>query len=167
VAVLNGLGIIAWRQGYFENARKYLEESLEYRSKMGSGAWVSYGQNNLGDVLRSQGDLVQALRLYRQALAAYRDANTSKWDVMECLRRIAGICGEQQQADRAAKLFGAVEALGETVNIKLPPLDRADLDRDVAAARAQLDESTFTAAWGEGRKMTLEQAIAFALEDEQ
>ena len=134
---------------------------------MGSGAWTAYGQINLGDVLRSQGYLVQALALYRQALTVYRDMHTSKWDVMECLRRIAGICEEQQQAHRAAKLFGAVEALGETVNIKLPPLDRADLDRDVAAARAQLDESTCAAAWGEGRKMTLEQVIAFALEEEQ
>ena len=117
--------------------------------------------------MRSQGDLVQALALYRQALTAYRAVNTSKWDVMECLRRIAGLSAEQQQAHRAARLFGAVEALGETVNIQLPPLDRLDLDRDVAAARAQLDEATFTAAWGQGRKMTLEQAIAFALEDEQ
>ena len=165
--VLNGLGIIAWRQGNFENARIYLEESLDIRSKMGSGGWIAYGQNNLGDVLRSQGYPVQALALYRQALTAYRDVQTSKWDVMECLRRIAGLSAEQQQAHRAAKLFGAVEALGETVNIKLPPLDRADLDRDVAAARAQLDEATFMAAWGQGRKMTLAQAIAFALEHEQ
>jgi hypothetical protein len=31
-------------------------------------------------------------------------------------------------------------------------------------ARAQLDEATFEAAWGEGQAMTLEQAIAQALD---
>jgi hypothetical protein len=30
--------------------------------------------------------------------------------------------------------------------------------------RAQLDEATFNAAWAEGCKMTLEQAIEYALE---
>jgi predicted ATPase/class 3 adenylate cyclase len=165
--VLNGLGIIAWRQGNLENARTLLEESLDYRSKMGSRAWIAFGKNNLGDVLRSQGNVAQAEILYREALTAYGDMHTSKWDVSEGLRRIAGAAVEQKQAKRAAKLFGAVEVLGETVSFFLPPLDRADLERDVAAARAQLDESTFYVAWDEGHKMTLDQAIAFALEDKQ
>jgi hypothetical protein len=32
-----------------------------------------------------------------------------------------------------------------------------------AALRAQLDEAAFNAAWAEGRTMTLEQAIEYAL----
>ena len=35
--------------------------------------------------------------------------------------------------------------------------------REVAAARAVLDDATFAAAWAEGRAMTLEQAVAYAL----
>jgi len=34
------------------------------------------------------------------------------------------------------------------------------------AARAALGEEAFAAAWAEGRAMTLEQAIAYALEEE-
>jgi hypothetical protein len=37
-------------------------------------------------------------------------------------------------------------------------------ERAVAIVRAQLDEATFAAAWAAGRTMTLEQAIAYALE---
>jgi hypothetical protein len=33
----------------------------------------------------------------------------------------------------------------------------------MAAVRAQMDEETFEAAWAEGRRMTLEQAVAEAL----
>jgi hypothetical protein len=33
----------------------------------------------------------------------------------------------------------------------------------IAAARAQLDEVTFQAAWAEGRDLTLEQAVERAL----
>jgi len=32
-------------------------------------------------------------------------------------------------------------------------------------ARAQLDETTWAAAWAEGRAMTLEQAITYALDE--
>jgi hypothetical protein len=35
----------------------------------------------------------------------------------------------------------------------------------VADARASLDEETFTAAWAEGRVMTLEEAIRVALDE--
>jgi hypothetical protein len=34
----------------------------------------------------------------------------------------------------------------------------------VAGARAQLDEEAFEAAWAEGRAMTLEQAVEYALD---
>jgi len=36
--------------------------------------------------------------------------------------------------------------------------------RKIAAARAQLGEATFEAAWAGGRAMTLEQAVAYALD---
>jgi hypothetical protein len=44
-------------------------------------------------------------------------------------------------------------------------VDQIQHDRNVAAVRAQLDEATFAAAWAEGRAMTLEQTIVYALAD--
>jgi hypothetical protein len=41
---------------------------------------------------------------------------------------------------------------------------QASYERGVAAARALLDQATFAAAWAAGRAMTLEQAIAEALD---
>jgi hypothetical protein len=43
--------------------------------------------------------------------------------------------------------------------------DRAAFDRRVAAARARLDEAAFAAGWVAGQAMTLERAIAVALEE--
>ena len=42
---------------------------------------------------------------------------------------------------------------------------RADYDRIVAAARAQLDEAAFDVAWAAGRALTLDEAIAEALRE--
>jgi hypothetical protein len=44
---------------------------------------------------------------------------------------------------------------------------RQEFDRAAATARGQLDETTWQAAWAEGRAMTLEQAIAYALEESE
>jgi hypothetical protein len=44
------------------------------------------------------------------------------------------------------------------------PLDQQEYEHGVSKLRSQLDDATFTAAWGEGRGMTLEQAVAYALE---
>jgi DNA-binding NarL/FixJ family response regulator len=42
------------------------------------------------------------------------------------------------------------------------PIDRIRYERTLAAARAQLDEAAFNAAWDAGRRLTIEQAIAQA-----
>jgi hypothetical protein len=49
--------------------------------------------------------------------------------------------------------------------VSLPPGEQADYDRMVSTTRAQFDETTFAAAWAEGQTMTLEQAIAYALNE--
>jgi hypothetical protein len=61
-------------------------------------------------------------------------------------------------------LFGAAEALREIIGVLLLPIEWRDYDRNISETRAQFDETTFAAARAEGRAMTLEQAIAYALE---
>jgi ABC-type transport system substrate-binding protein len=47
----------------------------------------------------------------------------------------------------------------------VPLVARDDYDRALAAARTEVDPNTWAAAWAEGKAMTLEQAIAYALEE--
>ncbi|NIO72250.1 MAG: hypothetical protein GTN71_25300, partial [Anaerolineae bacterium] len=44
--------------------------------------------------------------------------------------------------------------------------DQSAVDRYVAALREQLDEATFEAARAEGRAMSLEEAVAYALDED-
>ena len=73
--------------------------------------------------------------------------------------------GSRERAQRAARLFGAAGAVRTASGIPLPPVDRWWYERYLATARAQLDERSWEAAWAEGQAMTLEQAIAYALEE--
>jgi hypothetical protein len=63
----------------------------------------------------------------------------------------------------AARLFGAAEALRAAIGSPIPPIERAEYERAVAASRTALGEAAFAAAWAEGRAMTLERAVEFAL----
>jgi hypothetical protein len=69
------------------------------------------------------------------------------------------------------RLFAAVEALLDAVGAPLSPADRADLERNLAALRAQLNQGAFATAWTEGQALagdaspaSWEQTIACALE---
>ena len=66
---------------------------------------------------------------------------------------------------RAAKLFGAMEAAHELIRFIMAPIERATREHDIATARAALGEETFLAAWEEGRKMTLDEAATYALNE--
>ena len=70
-----------------------------------------------------------------------------------------------RQAHRAVRLFGVAAARREQIGFPVDPVDRPDYDRDVAAAHAQLFPGEWDAGWPEGKAMTLEQALAYALEE--
>jgi hypothetical protein len=83
-----------------------------------------------------------------------------------CLAGLAGVAGMQGQPEWAARLFGAAEVLGEVLQQRPWGNHRIERERNVAIARAQLDEATFAAAWEAGRGLSLEQAIAEATAEE-
>jgi non-specific serine/threonine protein kinase len=68
---------------------------------------------------------------------------------------------------RAATLWGAAEALREQMGMALSHLDLAasGYEQDLAAVRSTLGEVSFDAAWAEGRAMSFEQSIDYALEE--
>jgi DNA-binding NarL/FixJ family response regulator len=65
---------------------------------------------------------------------------------------------------RAARLCGSAESLRTLLRAPLTPIDRPYYQHTVAAVRAQLDEPAFLKAWTAGQAMTLEEAIAQAVQ---
>ena len=65
---------------------------------------------------------------------------------------------------RAARLWGAAQALRERAGVQRSAASRDQLARETAPARERLGEEAFQIAWTEGSAMTLEQAAAYALE---
>jgi hypothetical protein len=60
-------------------------------------------------------------------------------------------------------LFGAAMKMLDDLGAQLWPSNRADYDRNLAAARTALAPDAFQAAWERGQTMTAEEAVDFAL----
>ena len=65
--------------------------------------------------------------------------------------------------EKATKLLGAAEALRQRIEIDMTPPEREEYEKEVADLKGNLDTNEFASLWAEGRSMTMEQAIEFAI----
>jgi tetratricopeptide (TPR) repeat protein len=161
---LNRLGDFQRIQGYHTQAIIYFEEALALFHKVGDIEQKSWVLHNMGYVALHQGSNSQATSFFSESLLSFRALGT-EWGIVSCLTGLAGVAQAMGQPERAARLFGMVEEFIGYKGIVLEPVDQAEYERKLAATRAQLNEPTFAAAWTEGQTMTLEQAVAYAIED--
>jgi predicted ATPase/class 3 adenylate cyclase len=160
---LHGLGSVALRRGDGEAARALHEESLAIRRELGDKSGVASSLLTLGEVEARQGDWARAARLCGESLTLFRELG-DKGNLAACLEALAAVAAGQGAAERAAQLLGAAAGRRESLRVALTPTERAHSERCAAGVRATLGEEAFTARWAEGQRMTLEQALAFAVE---
>jgi tetratricopeptide (TPR) repeat protein len=141
-----------------------LEESLVHLRHVGDLYVMPATLELLGSVVGEQGDIRRARVLLEEALRL-ADELGNKGEIIHALMAFAELAAQGQGAEteRAARLTGAAQAL-----IGVMGSDQINwghqADSRLAGLRAQLDDTRFAAAWAEGQAMTLEQAIAYALE---
>jgi non-specific serine/threonine protein kinase len=152
-------------QGDYARAVPLFEESLAVFQDLQDKYGISYQLWYLADTLRDQRNYEQAKRLYRESLHI-RHALVDKTGLAECFEGLAEVAAEEGQPVLAARLFGAAHWLRETIGTPLAALRRPAQERAVANARTALGEDVFGAAWAEGQTMTLEEAIAYALQQQ-
>jgi predicted ATPase/transcriptional regulator with XRE-family HTH domain len=162
--VLNGLGEVSRLQDNYEKAGKYYEESLGIYRELQSRAALAPPMINLAWVCLRLGDPEKAKAFFQESLKLFK-AEDKKIGMTHCLPGLAGVLGITGKPEPAARLFGAMEALLEGLEMtgQLDPPDQKELDHYVAEVRSQLDPEVFAKSWSEGRAMTMEQAIAYAL----
>jgi predicted ATPase/class 3 adenylate cyclase len=150
-------------QGDEARALALEQESLALCRELGFKSLLPMVLIGMGYITQRQGDAARARGCFAEALALCREMRRRPCLTL-CLAGLAGVAGMVRQPERAARLFGAAEALGEAFDQPWLRGHRIEWERNVVTARAQLDEATFAAAWAAGQAMTPEQAIAYALE---
>ena len=163
---------MAVRRGDYERAYILEEESLALRREIDETWGIAISLANFAWIALRQNDLKQAAALLAESITLRHEIG-DKGGIAWCLEKLAEIAlttGQQASASRrdegfrrAARLFGAAEALRAPVNSSIDLVDQPEYERLVAIVRAELDEAAFTDAWAEGQAMTLEQTIKYAL----
>jgi ATP/maltotriose-dependent transcriptional regulator MalT len=161
--ILLHLGIVHLFQARFMQAETYLAESVTLGRAVGDMRYTAMALALLGSAALLQGDVRQAGTVLIESLVFLRQIHDRLF-MLYCLSGLGGVAAAQSEPERAARLFGAVTALRDVLGVPALRGEYALQERMVAAARSQLDEATWAAAWAAGRAMTLEQAIAYALE---
>ena len=160
---LGRLGELALREGDYKQAHAYLEESLFLARESGRVNMSHWFLAHLGYVALRQHDQAQARLIFIEAQQGFKAAGL-KIGVAYSLEGLASLAVLQGQPEQAARLFAWADATRETVGDTRPPTEQADVDRDLATIHTQLDEATFTAAQEAGRAMSMDEAIALAMD---
>ena len=140
-----------------------LEKSLALWRQFGQRWLLPYILEGLAEVALMQEEYRQAATQLAQILALFQEFGFGH-GIVQTLEQFARAAAGQAQLERAARLWGAAQTQRQVISAGIPLGDRRSYDHAAATARAQLGEEAFAAAWAEGRAMTLEQAIAYALE---
>jgi len=160
--VLGDLGLVAFHQGNMALAHSLIEEGLtHFQEEDGLTILDAKARTlaHLAQVVAFEGDGTTARALYEQCLAIARKAPFPRLTPFY-LEGLAGVVAAQGELLWATRLWGAAEALRDAMGTPIPPAYRVDYERSGAAARTQLSEQAFAAAWAQGRTMTPEQALA-------
>lgn len=161
---LSGLGEVALRQGDHARATHLLEESLELRRQLGNKWGIAVSLGTLGLAALRERAWERAVSLLGESLEVRREIG-DKGGCAWCLERLAEIAVERGNPERAVRLLSAAAVLRISIGSIVDPADQREYQDRRAALRARLGEEQFTAIWNEGRALTLEQAVSYALED--
>src|SRR6266566_4463492 len=137
--VLLLLGDVALSQGDMALARSLAEESMALWREI-EFPWATcslWSLELLAKVEAHQADYATARIHYEEGLALARKVD-DKGYTASYLEGLADVVAAQGEPPWAAQLWGAAEALRETIGAPIPPVFRPTYERSVTAARAQL-----------------------------
>jgi predicted ATPase/DNA-binding SARP family transcriptional activator/DNA-binding CsgD family transcriptional regulator len=160
------LGYTLLLEGDYERGAALNEEAAALFREHGYQSDLEFILDNLGWAALLQGDYERARSNYRESLMLCKKLGTMTV-ASESLEGLACICVAEGATKRASRLFGAAEALREAVGIEHMPEEDTWREPYLAAARSRLDEASWAEAQAEGRVMSMEQAIEYALSEEK
>jgi predicted ATPase/DNA-binding XRE family transcriptional regulator len=155
-------------QGDIERARALLEESLtslrrkKYPLRLANALANTLGR--LGSIECELGREARAFELFGESLRLGRRFGFVHHLVIP-LEGMARAAAAQGRPEWAARLLGTSAALRDEMGVPLTLIARTDHDYALNAARTQLGEDAFAAAWARGQATPLQEALSAVADD--
>ena len=158
------LGLIATERNNYEEARSHFKESVSVYQEIGATFNVILEKSNLAHLERKLGNHKEALEYYRETIVAFRDIGQTG-AVAHQLECFGFIALEQDQNERALKLFAAANALREKAGTPMRPDEKIYFDQQLKVLREKMDSPTLEWIMSKVHAPSMDEAISFAVEE--
>jgi predicted ATPase len=158
------LGDLAMFESDFANAQTLFEQAIPLLRQANDYPILAIPLRRLGQLAMYNGNRTKAAQLIEESLL-------HNWNIRDyrgvgaSLAALGDFCMMQTDTKRAAEIFGVVDTLLEFIHTSFLPFDQQQYERNVGRLRAQLDQKTFTKFWAKGKALSIEKAVALALEE--
>ena len=163
------LGLAAIDEADLVLAETRFEESLALHRELENARGIAMCLGILGMIALVRSDDEQAAAFFEESMRLVRTPG-DKVGVAYNLLGLAAVAGLQGRLVRAARLWGAEQAIREDTDLdSISSLLQAQYDYEgrVTDVRSRLGAEQFAVAWSEGRAMDLERAAEYALSTEE
>jgi predicted ATPase/transcriptional regulator with XRE-family HTH domain/tetratricopeptide (TPR) repeat protein len=157
---LHNMGVAAWQQGDYAQAKSLLAAALIPLDQRGEAEAEVLA--SIGLMALDQGDFPAARTAFTDSLRIGR-TRSIPWLASTDLEGLAAVAARQGEAELAARLYGAADAVRKACGTPVRPSHQDIHDRGVAAAKALLGLEEFTRAYQRGQATPAEQMISDAL----
>jgi predicted ATPase/DNA-binding XRE family transcriptional regulator len=168
LAIYRALTNLGWTQlctGERTTAATLFSEAYDLTRRIGHTEGVAVSLANLGWIALYQGDTLRTTALAVESIRLCHLLGDREL-LAECLEILAVTSVTEGDVARGVQLSGASEALWEELHVIRPPTQHsiATHTEAVAAMRLQLPEAVFASTWLQGRAMSMDAVVAFALD---
>jgi predicted ATPase/DNA-binding CsgD family transcriptional regulator len=163
---LNMLCGILIAEGALDRAVEIGEQGLAMSREFGELWMRGFVLNFLAQAVWLRGDTQRAEALAREA-ATCKHAIDDRNGLTLALETLAWMAAQVGRAGRAACLLGVAERAREECSLPLLDLYRPQHERSVSAAFHRLGQAGYESAFQRGRAMTVDEGVAFSVEDKQ
>lgn len=154
-------------QGSFDQALESLCDVLIRYSEAGYKWGIAETYKFLAELAWRQDQPEKAAEWYAESLKRHRDVRRKQL-VVDCLKGLACVAvadrePRREQAQYATRLLGATDAATKVFDFPVTADDQKDSSSLRAKVERRLDIVDFSNRWAEGQKMSLEEAVCYAL----
>ena len=161
--VLGTLGMVEETRGGGGRSIGLMREAMAIQQALGNTNSVADSLHALAVAAQRRGNYDEALPLLEEGLRLGQQAGNRRI-IAHCLDGFAREAAARGEPERAAQLWGAAEAIHEGEGVPLSHMDPKLYPEVIPSVRARSDEGKWAAAWQRGRSMTIDEAVAYALD---
>ncbi len=162
VATTRTLAFTYYSRGEVERARTLHEANLRRAQALGFKEIEAATLSSLAAIAFDQGRNEDSLALRRANLLAWRDLGSLQGTAQSLCGTARALALLLGRADAAAQLLACFDGLQEQIGVSEGWVGKMN-ELTLAAIHTQLDDVAFANAWEQGRKLTVDEAVALAL----